>query len=191
MWDPAVTKHGKAVVEAGNEAIIEIEHYREGLDRIEGGEFAASSKAAFEDGLKQAMERAAQLAVEGNSYIREVAEQDPDLQRAIDQAENKSDRPEEAKDKAPSGETIDEQQRDLRGEEENRQPSDNDAREAHELASTVDATNRLQDRLSKEREAAQRSGETTRTDPAQQHIPRLDGTEGTRPRRSGPLKAHA
>jgi hypothetical protein len=173
--DAAVGKHGEAAVEAGNEAMIEIEHYREGLDRIEGGEFAASSKAAFEDGLKQAMERAAQLAVEGNSYIREVAEQDPDLQRAIDQAENKSDRLEEAK--APSGEIIDEQQRDLRGEEENRQPSDNDAREAHELASTVDATNRLQDRLSKEREAAQRSGETTRTDPAQQPIPRLEEIE--------------
>ncbi|WP_198294140.1 hypothetical protein [Ensifer sp. BR816] len=99
-WDAAVAKHGEAVVEAGNVAMIEIEHYREGLDRIEVGEFSADRKERFQNGLNQAIERAAQLAIEGNSYIREVAEQDPDLQRAIDQSENISDRPEEAK--APS-----------------------------------------------------------------------------------------
>ncbi|WP_331375166.1 conjugal transfer protein TraA [Sinorhizobium chiapasense] len=175
QWDAAVAKHGEAVVEAGNEAMIEIEHYREGLDRIEVGEFSADRKEGFQNGLNQAIERAAQLAIEGNSYIREVAEQDPDLQRAIDQAENISDRPEEAK--APSVDTADEQQRGLRADEEDRQPSDNETGEAHELASTVDATNRLQDRLNKDREAAQRSGETTRTDPAQQHIPRLEELE--------------
>ena len=174
-WDAAVAKHGEAVVQAGNVAMIEIEHYREGLDRIEVGEFSADRKERFQNGLNQAIERAAQLAIEGNSYIREVAEQDPDLQRAIDQSENISDRPEEAK--APSVDTADEQQRGLRADEEDRQPSDNETGEAHELASTVDATNRLQDRLNKDREAAQRSGETTRTDPAQQHIPRLEELE--------------
>ncbi|PDT50827.1 MULTISPECIES: conjugal transfer protein TraA [Sinorhizobium] len=175
--DAAVAKHGEAAVEAGNEAMIEIEHYREGLDRIEDGEFSTDRKDGFQNGLNQAMERAAQLAVQGNSYIREVAEHDPDLQRAIDQTENKSDRPQEAKDKAPIVDALDEQQRDLRADEEDRQPSDNDAREAHDLASTVDATNRLQDRLNKDREAAQGGGETTRTDPAQQHIPRLEEIE--------------
>jgi hypothetical protein len=48
---------------------------------------------------------------------------------------------------------------------------------ASSLASTVYATNRLQDRLNKDKEAAQRSGESTRTDPAQQHIPRLEELE--------------
>ncbi|THK35758.1 hypothetical protein EHS39_23195 [Ensifer sp. MPMI2T] len=178
-WDAAVAKHGEAFVEAGNEAMIEIEHYREGLDRIEAGGFSADRKEGMQAGLNQALERAAQLAVGGNSYIREVAEQDPGLQRAIEQEENKSDRPEEVKDKAPSkAETVDEQQRDLRAEEEDRQPIDDDARAAHELASAVDATNRLQNRLkNRDREAAQRGGETTRTDPAQQHIPRLEELE--------------
>ena len=177
-WDAAVAKHGEAVVEAGNEAMIEIEHYREGLDRIEAGEFSADPKDGMQAGLQQAMERAAQLAVEGNSYLRDVAEQDPGLRQAIEQEENKSDRPEEVKDKAPSNvETVDEQQRDLRAEEEDQQPIDCDARAAHELAPTVDATNRLQDRLNEDREAAQRGGETTRTDPAQQHIPRLEELE--------------
>ncbi len=174
-WDAAVAKHGGAVVEAGKEAMIEIEYYREGLDRIEAGEFSADRKEGLRAGLNQALERAAQLAVEGNSYIREVAEQDPGLQRAIEQEENKY---EEMKDRAPSNaETVDQQQRDFRAEEADRQVIDDDARAAHELASTVDATNRLQDRLNRDREAAQRGGETTRTDPAQQHIPRLEELE--------------
>jgi len=177
-WDSAVAKHGETVVEAGNEALIEIEHYRDGIDRIEAGEFSAEGKEAMQSGLNQAMERAAQLAAEGNSYIREVAEEDPDLQRAIDQAENQPDRPDETKGNASSSVgSAAEQQHDLRAGEEDRQPVDNDAREAHELASTVEATNRLQERLSKDREAAQPGGETTRTDPAQQHIPRLEELE--------------
>ncbi|RVH28353.1 conjugal transfer protein TraA [Sinorhizobium meliloti] len=177
-WDAAVAKHGEAVVEAGNEAMIEIEHYREGLDRIEAGEFSADRKEGMQAGLNRALEQASRLAIEGNSYVRDVAEQDPGLKRAIEQEENKSDRPEEVKDKAASNaETVDEQQRDLRANEEDRQPIDDDARAAHELASTVDATNRLQDRLNKDREAVPHGGETTPTDPAQQQVPRLEELE--------------
>lgn len=160
-WDAAVAKkHGEAVVEAGNEAPIEIEHNREGLDHVDAGELPSESKGAFQAGLNQGMERAAQLGVEGNSYIREVAKQDPDLQRAIEQAEIQPDPPDEAKGKAPSSvDSIDEQQHNLRVEEEDRDLVDNDAREAHELASTVPG------------------GETTGTDPAKQHIPRLEELE--------------
>lgn len=176
-WGVAVAKHGEAVVEAGNEAMIEIEHYREGLDRIEAGEFAVNGKEVMQSGLDQAMERAAQLAVGGNSYIRAVAEQDPELRRAIEQAETNSDRPAQTKDKASPVDSNSEHQRDLHTEASDLQPNDSGAREAHELASAVDATNRLQDRLNKDRDAAQRTGETTRTDPAQQHIPRLEELE--------------
>ncbi|MDX0486852.1 conjugal transfer protein TraA [Sinorhizobium medicae] len=194
-WDAAVAKHGEAGVEAGKEAMIEIEHYREGLDRIGAGEFSADRKDGMQAGLQQAMERAAQLAVEGNSYVREVAEQDQDLRQAIERAERQAeaqdlqdderadvknrddDRPIEETDKAPANvDAVADQRREVRGEPD-RQPIDNETREAHELASTVDATNRLQDRLNRDKEAAQRSGETTRTDPAQQHIPRLEELE--------------
>ncbi|AEG57248.1 hypothetical protein Sinme_5698 [Sinorhizobium meliloti AK83] len=194
-WDAAVAKHGEAVVEAGNEAMIEIEHYREGLDRIEAGEFSADRKDGMQAGLQQAMERAAQLAVEGNSFLREVAEQDQELRRAIERAEKQAelqdgqdderagvinrddDRPIEEKDKTPANvDAVADQRREVH-DEPDRQPIDNDTREAHELASTVDATNRLQDRLNRDKQAAQRSGETTRTDPAQQHIPRLEELE--------------
>ncbi|MDW9830315.1 conjugal transfer protein TraA [Sinorhizobium meliloti] len=191
----AVAKHGEAVVEAGNEAMVEIEHYREGLDRIEAGEFSAGRKDGMQAGLQQAMERAEQLAVEGNSYLRDVAEQDQDLRQAIERAERQAeaqdlqdderadvknrddDRPIEEKDRAPANvDAVADQRREVRGEPD-RQPIDNETREAHELASTVDATNRLQDRLNRDKEAAQRSGETARTDPAQQHIPRLEELE--------------
>ncbi|MGK9338494.1 relaxase/mobilization nuclease domain-containing protein [Sinorhizobium meliloti] len=302
-WDAAVAKHGEAVVEAGNEAMIEIEHYREGLDRIEAGEFSADRKDGMQAGLQQAMERAAQLAVEGNSYLRDVAEQDQDLRQAIDRAEKQAevqDRQDEGRadvikavqtviaeridrlderlsdiaedsyatrnevsaerqfladmngqleklgpadvldlsrteadygydeeeaasaresgvDYMPAierdrqeheshidsvapqleqlrahGVTIDtdfkiaapRSQRDFDGymdelvkEFAEAEPDLDDTREAPELASAADATNRLEDRLNKDKEAAQRSGEAIRTDPAQQHIPRLEELE--------------
>ncbi|TIS62009.1 conjugal transfer protein TraA [Mesorhizobium sp.] len=179
QWNAAVVKHGEAVVEAGNHVMIDIEHFREGLDRFEAGEFSSGDKDAMQDGLNQAVERAAQLAIEGNTYIGELAERDPDLMRAIEEAGKKdAARPEEEKDKTPANvDATAEQQRNLRHEDAERPTNEPDAREAHELASTVDATNRLQDRVNKEREATQRGGETTRTDPAQQHIPRLEELE--------------
>ncbi|MQW33486.1 conjugal transfer protein TraA [Sinorhizobium meliloti] len=299
-WDAAVAKHGEAVFEAGNEAMVELEHYREGLDRIEAGEFSADRKDGMQAGLQQAMERAAQLAVEGNNYLRDVAEQDQDLRQAIDRAEKQAevDRQDDGDvikavqtvmaeridrlderlsdiaedsyatrnelsaerqfladmngqldklgpgdvldlsrtetdygydgeeaasaresgvDYVPSierdrqeheshidsvapqleqlrahGVTIDTDfkiaappsQRDfdaymneLAKEFAEAEPDLGDTREAHELATAVDATNRLEDRLNRDKEAAQRSGETTRTDPAQQHIPRLEELE--------------
>ncbi|MGN7882521.1 conjugal transfer protein TraA [Ensifer sp. 22460] len=170
-WDAAVAKHGQTIVETGNEAMLDIDHYRQGLDRIEAGEFSADRKEAMQAGLDQAIEKAAHLAVEGNSYVREVAEHNADLQRAIGQA----GRPTAV---LPSTADVTvEQERGLRAEDADRTPIDNDAPEVHELGSTVDATNRLQDRLNKDREAAQRTGETTRTDPAEQHIPRLEELE--------------
>ncbi|NRP75132.1 hypothetical protein ILFOPFJJ_06055 [Ensifer psoraleae] len=306
-WGSAVAKHGEAVVEAGNDAMIDVDHYREGLDRIEAGEFSADGKEAMQAGLDQAMQRAAELAIAGNSYVREIAKEDPDLQRLIDQAENNvpsrnDDREEVIKgvqgviveridrlderlnsqdspnfisedsyatrseasaerqflshmsaqlDRLGPDEVLDlsrtevdygyddedadsarmsgleyepEIERDRREHEghvesvapqleqlkvhgvvvdtsfeavepapideaaylaemqrefdpEAEPDREDDARKAHELASTVDATNRLQDRLNKESEADHRSGDTTRTDPAQQHVPRLEELE--------------
>jgi len=169
-WDAAVAKHGRAVVEAGNDALVDIDHYRDGLDRIDAGEFLADRKEAMQAGLDQAIEKAAQLAVKGNSYLREVSENDADLQRAIGQVGRPTAVPPSAAD-VPV-----EQDHDLHSEEQDWRLFDN-TREAHDLPAAVEATNRLQDRLNKDREAAQRGGETTRTDPAQQHIPRLEELE--------------
>jgi hypothetical protein len=193
----AITKHGEATVEAANDVLMEIDAVATMLADLEKSEpvhdpetggytYAISEKereeteqlrAKIEQQHDEAVSRAARLAIEGNTYIREVAEQDPDLQRAIDQAEKHAQRPEEEKDKTPANvDTVAEQQRDLRYDEAERQPNDPEVREAHELASTVDATNRLQNQIARDKEAAQRSGETTRSDPAQ-HIPRLEELE--------------
>ncbi|WP_457578685.1 hypothetical protein [Ensifer adhaerens] len=108
------------------------------------GEFSNDRKEAMQAGLDQVVAKAAQLAVEGSSYVREVAEHDADLQRAIGQAETNIGRSMEA---PPSTADVTvEQECGLHGVAEDRSPLDNDAREAHDLAATVEATNRLQDR---------------------------------------------
>ncbi|MES0000906.1 conjugal transfer protein TraA [Mesorhizobium sp. M0051] len=172
QWDAAVAKHGEAVVEVANDILMDIETSREGLDRIEAGELSNDPRALRAD-IERGLARAAELAVQGNTYMREVAEKDPELKRAIEAAEQTQERPAEEQGKTPANvDAMTEQQRDPRPEEAERRPDE----PAHDLASTVDATNRLQDKL-KDKEAAQRGGETTRTDPAQQHIPRLEELE--------------
>ncbi|MBA8907469.1 conjugal transfer protein TraA [Aminobacter ciceronei] len=177
QWDAAVTKHGKAVVEAANDVLVDIETSREGLGRIEAGELSNDPRVLRAD-IERGLARAAELAVQGNTYMREVAEKDPELKRAIEAAEKTQERPAEEQGKTPANvDAVTEQQRDPRPEEAERRPDEPAEREAHELASTVDATNRLQDKLNRDKEAAQRGGETTRTDPAQQHVPRLEELE--------------
>ncbi|MCF6110331.1 relaxase/mobilization nuclease domain-containing protein [Mesorhizobium muleiense] len=176
-WDAAVAKHGEAVVEAANDILMDIETSREGLDRIEAGELSNDPRV-FRADIERGLARAAELAVQGNTYMREVAENDPELKRAIEAAEKTQERPAEEQGKTPANvDAVSEQQRDPRPEEAERRPDETAEREADELASTVDATNRLQDKLNRDKEAAQRGGETTRTDPAQQHIPRLEELE--------------
>ncbi|TGR01001.1 conjugal transfer protein TraA [Mesorhizobium sp. M4B.F.Ca.ET.190.01.1.1] len=176
QWDAAVAKHGEAVVEAANDVLMDIETSREGLDRIEAGELSNDPRALRAD-IERGLARAAELAVQGNTYMREVAEKDPELKRAIEAAEQTQERPAEDKGKPPANvDAVTEQQRDPRPEEAERRPVE-PAEQAHELASTVDATKRLRDKVTRDKEAAQRGGETTRTDPAQQHIPRLEELE--------------
>ncbi|MER8802232.1 conjugal transfer protein TraA [Mesorhizobium sp. M0998] len=176
QWDAAAAKHGKAVVEAANDVLVDIETSREGSDRIEAGELSNDPRV-FRADIERGLARAAELAVQGNTYMREVAEKDPELKRAIEAAEQTQERPAEEQGKTPANvDAVTEQQRDPRPEEAERRP-DEPAEQAHELASTVDATNRLRDKLNRDKEAAQRGGETTRTDLAQQHIPRLEELE--------------
>lgn len=173
QWDAAVAKHGEAVVEAANDVLADIETSREGLDRIEAGELSSDPRVLRAD-IERGLARAAELAVQGNTYMREVAEKDPDLKRAIEAAEQTKERPAESQGKTPANvDAVTEHQRDPEAE---RRP-DEPAEQAHELASTVDVTDRLQDKSNRDKEAAQRGGETTRTDPAQQHIPRLEELE--------------
>lgn len=87
-WDSAVARHGRDPVEVANEVLVEVEHYREGLSRIEAGELPRSYGASYQDGLAREINRAAEMAVDGdNQYVREVAKSDQELQRAIEAIE--------------------------------------------------------------------------------------------------------
>lgn len=85
QWDAAVSRHGVEVVEAANEVLIQVEYYREGLDRVEAGELPRYFAASYQAGLVREVHRAAEIAVnDDNQYMREVAKSDQDLQRAIE-----------------------------------------------------------------------------------------------------------
>lgn len=106
-WQAAVEKHGEAAVEAGSEAlnrIYELEVARADLDRPEPVHDPETGAYTYEmseqdrqnierlraesDGqLQSAIEHAARLAVAGNSFVREAAQDDPELAKAIETAE--------------------------------------------------------------------------------------------------------
>jgi soluble cytochrome b562 len=88
QWDAAVARFGLQAVETANEVLVDVSHYREGLDRIEAGELPQSYAASYRAGLEREINRAAKMAVNGdNQYMREVTETDRELQRAIEQIE--------------------------------------------------------------------------------------------------------
>lgn len=88
QWDAAVTHFGQQAVETANEVLIQVEHYRDGLDRIEAGELPVSYAASYQAGLAREVHRAAEVAVDAdNQYMREVAKSDQELQRAIELVE--------------------------------------------------------------------------------------------------------
>ena len=91
QWDAAVARFGLEAVEAANEALVKVSHYREGLEgleRIEAGELPQSFLASYRAGLDREISRAAEMAVDGdNQYMREAAKSDQDLQRVIHQIE--------------------------------------------------------------------------------------------------------
>jgi len=87
-WNAATARFGHQAVETANEVLVQVNHYREGLERIEAGELPQSFTASYRAGLEREISRAAEMAVDGdNQYMREAAKSDRDLQRMIDQIE--------------------------------------------------------------------------------------------------------
>lgn len=86
QWNAAVARFGLEAVETANEVLVQVSHYREGLERIEAGELPQSFTASYRAGLEQEVNRAAEMAVNGdNQYMRQAAKSDQDSQRTIDQ----------------------------------------------------------------------------------------------------------
>lgn len=206
-WQAAVAQDGDVAVDVSNDVLSVQDHSSDLIESSSAEERQAAMEQPQmpKEELERAIQAEIDLLkAEGYStaYICErgleiedgvrqryaEAMQNPDNPDLVGAAKNRDaliagaervgEQSAEQKDKTPTNaDAVVEQQREPRLEEPERQPIDPDAREAHELTSTVDATNRLQDRVNKEREVTQRGGETTRTDPAQQHIPRLEELE--------------
>lgn len=194
-WDVAVARFGAQAVEAANEILIQIEHYREGLDRIEAGELPQSWAASYRVGLEREMHRAAELAAnDDNRYMREVAKTDRDLEQAIERI--KASRDERAK--AEIGQ-LEQRGSDLTdasghdkdatggapvvGEAEQNRAASRDGRLAEIQEERIDdrreplpAEKPLRERRLDDRNAERHSSieaEVSRADPPQQHVPRL------------------
>lgn len=150
----------------------------EKVSLVQSGEFSEEDLEMYETGLRSALRRTAELAADGNAYLRDVAIEDPELRSEVE----KIDREDGRSDESTTNKTVstsdvpDDRQRDLQLDAEEEQGQLPNEREAHELADTIEATNKQQDRVKEEREG-QKAGETTRTDPAQQHVPRLEELE--------------
>lgn len=196
QWEAAVARFGQQAVETANEVLVQVSHYREGLERIEAGELPQSYTASYRTGLDREIERAAEMAVEGdNQYMREVAKSDQDLQRTIDQIElarvehARSDRGQDSDQRAVStdadtnrrndgtpgefqGAAEAEQHRDP-GKEGRATPEHDDQIVEQQATMVPEPRTRHPDDRSVDKKPAL-DGDLARSDPPQQqHVPRL------------------
>lgn len=202
-WDRAVTRNGEEVVERGNDAMLEVEIAREAIDRaVYDGRDPSNAEAQ----LRLELERAARLAVAGNSWIREIAESDQELHQAIDKVERTEpridvDRAVNADDRntrpidhrtalndgngptAPAA-NVEPGSADAEAERQGNLLRDAERERMHADSPTHDDQVPVVDETiaSRARDAAERTtgstrSEATPTDPPQQHVPRLQELE--------------
>ena len=190
-WDAAVARFGLQAVETANEVLIEVEHYREGLDRTEAGELPPSYTAGYRDGLERELRRAAELAVnENNEYMKEVAKTDQALQRAIELIElSRDERPSphsEKREQHGSGDAggqnkdgaVDvagiaeaDQIRETSADGRLGAGQDDHVDDRQDSLPAEPSQRRRDERVAERRSAAE--VEIARSDPPQQHVPRL------------------
>ncbi|MBB6469186.1 hypothetical protein HNQ96_005075 [Aminobacter lissarensis] len=168
-WDAAVARHGEDVVQRANDVLIELEAARERIDRAQAD---GRRTEAGEVDYASVLNEAARLAIAGNSYMREVAERDEDLRRAVSEAERAGS----GKGAATSADAgVDERQRDNAGDERGSDIVDEQA--DHDIVTHSKSEARRESRPDRQRETSPESGETNRTDPPPQHVPRLEELE--------------
>ena len=191
-WNAAVARFGLEAVETANGVLVEVSHYREGLERIEAGELPQSFTASYLAGLEREINRAAEMAIDGdNQYMRETAKSDQDLQRMIDQIElsrveeRLKDRGEDRDQQADSvdagakdapdgfqGAAEAEQHRDAGREAPSTPEHDDQIVEQQTTMPPFEQLTRRPDDRSVERKQVS-DAELARSDPPQQHVPRL------------------
>lgn len=157
-WDAAVARHGLRTADEANKALLEIEKTREAIERI------AAERPDEVPALKKELElhitKAAELGASGNGIIREVAEIDDDLKAALQSIER--DRQKRENEKSSARTQSDEAaiaNRSMPQVEKQTHPDDRDARGPESARDTA---------------SRQETGDTTKSDPAKQHVPRLE-----------------
>ncbi|TYR33491.1 hypothetical protein FY036_07910 [Mesorhizobium microcysteis] len=195
QWNAAVARFGQEAVDTANEVLVQVNHYRDGLERIEAGELPQSFTASYQAGLEREINRAAEMAIDGdNQYMREAAKSDQELQLTIDQVELRraqqapSDRGQDGEQEASSfdpganrrpdgapvgfqGAAEAEQHRDP-DREGRSTPEHDDQIIEQQAAMPSEQRTRHHDDRSAERKPAL-DAEFARSDPPQQHVPRL------------------
>ncbi len=169
-FEAAVAKHSEETVERANDLLIEVDAARERLDRAHAeGQNANTAELDYAAALNEA----AKLAIAGNSFMREVAERDEDIRRVVESAE----RAENGKGAATAADAG-ENERYREGESDLERGSEIKDDEAdHKISARADPEQRRVARPERSQETAPPAGETNRTDPAQQHVPRLEELE--------------
>ncbi|WP_421405559.1 conjugal transfer protein TraA [Agrobacterium fabrum] len=157
-WNDAVERYGFATADAANKALLDIERAREALER------SATEKPDEAPALKKELDvyvtKAAELGVAGNGIIREVADIDDELKVALQSLERDRQKREDGKhSRTQSDEATDANRGAPR---EARQPTRADDHEVRGEGSARDAP------------SPREAGDTTKSDPAKQHVPRLE-----------------
>lgn len=158
-WNDAVERHGFAAADAANKALLDIERTREAIERV------AVEKLDEVVGMKKELDaqitKAAEIGASGNGIIREVAEFDDDLKAALQALERDRQRREDEKStsRAQSDEGANANRGTPHGERTQTRPNDRDARGQESPRDTG---------------SRQDTGDTTKSDPAKQHVPRLE-----------------
>jgi hypothetical protein len=164
-WDRAVARHGARTVEAANRIMLEVEHYRDAIGRAEAGDIGAD-KAALQASLNLELARAGELGATGNSLIREIAEADDEIRIALEAARRSRDRGRAGDD---AGENASVRRENDEADKTDHRPSGERLSDGGEAELLPGAANeKRRDR------PAIRPGDTTRSDPAGQHVPRLE-----------------
>jgi hypothetical protein len=160
-WSDAVERHGIDAAAAANKALVDIERVRGAIEQLHGREQIDDGARTLKEELRLQLSKAAELGASGNALIRDAAEMDAELKSAILNAERERRFADRDK-REGSGAT-----------DAAAGPARNDAKDSV-----------VQDRVTvggasaSEREAARTevegSGDTTKEDPAKQHVPRLE-----------------
>jgi hypothetical protein len=162
-WDEAVARHGFAAADAANRVLIEIEQSREAMERAEAGDHGPDKMRALKQELDAQLIKAAELGAGGNGLIREVAEVDDELKNTLQAVERERQKVEREKTAARS------ERSDAASDPERGAPNGGSGRDLEVQSREIDGE-------ANERDAPSQCnvGDTTKGDPAKQHVPRLE-----------------